>query len=100
MPVIMGSTTPAVSAQAIAPSTALPPARSMRAPASVDSGCAAQIIPFRMGRILSRIAEELVDARRREGNPIDPDPAVGEGILHRVGDGGGRRDHAALADAL
>src|SRR5260370_7755138 len=43
-PHISGSTTPCTSAQAIAASTALPPALKMSAPASVASGCAATII--------------------------------------------------------
>src|SRR4029453_1625115 len=96
MPVIIGSTTPAVSAQAMAPSTALPPARMTSAPASVDSGCAAQIIPPRMGGILPHVrrgmVQELVDSRRRERHPIDPHPAIGQRVLHRVRDGGRRRD--------
>src|SRR5262245_7494288 len=50
----MGSTTPATSAHAMAPSTALPPARMMSMPASVDSGCAAQIIPRGMAGFYTR----------------------------------------------
>ena len=74
MPVIMGSTTPATSAHAMAPSTALPPARMMSAPASVDSGCAAQIIPLDTREILpqesgvlpAREAAHPAEARRRQ----------------------------------
>src|SRR5262245_20757174 len=44
MPHIIGSTTPCTSAQAIAASTALPPAFRISAPASFASGCAATII--------------------------------------------------------
>src|SRR5882724_3699624 len=67
MPVIIGSTTPAVSAQAMAPSTALPPARMTSAPASVDSGCAAQIMPRRIGASGSadRVREYPLEHRGR-----------------------------------
>src|SRR6266849_7169438 len=52
MPHINGSTTPCTKAQAIAASTALPPAFRISAPASVASGWAATIIArlrYRMG---------------------------------------------------
>ncbi|MGI4953890.1 MAG: hypothetical protein ACRYGM_18965 [Janthinobacterium lividum] len=44
-PHICGSTTPWLKAQAMAASTALPPARSISTPASTASGCAATTMP-------------------------------------------------------
>src|SRR5690606_11716848 len=54
MPHISGSTTPCTKAQAMAASTALPPVRSTRAPASTASGCGATIMLLAMGGFLAR----------------------------------------------
>ncbi len=65
-PHIIGSTTPCTSAQAIAASTALPPALRMSAPASVASGCAATIIAplrYRM-RVLSGLGRSRAIRRQ------------------------------------